>query len=138
MGWPWTWASETSCHQLASLDGGKGLIHFILVLLSTLSPETQHWNTLGKMLKKSCIFTKFFHSFFSQKNTHIIYNLFNFYFWEKYFFFFMEKLIKSEFKCLIFISILYKIKFIVFHCFTHIKMIFKWSISPISQMFCQV
>ena len=84
------------------------------------TPETHHWSTPQKMLKKSCIFTKFFHSFCSQKITLIIYNLFNFYFWEKYFFFFMEKLIKSEFKCLISISFLYKIKFIFFHCFyTH-------------------
>ena len=69
---------------------------------------------------KSCIFTKLFHSFFCQKNTLIIYNLFNFYFSEKSLFFFMKKSIKSEFKCLIFISFLYKIKFIFFHCFyTH-------------------
>ena len=74
----------------------------------------------SKNAKKSCIFTKFFHSFYSQKNTFIIYNLFNFYFSKKFFFFFMKKLIKSEFKCLIFISFLYKIKFIFFHCFyTH-------------------
>ena len=85
-----------------------------------LTPETHHWSMPQKMLKKSCVFTKFFHSFFSQKSTHIIYNLFNFYFSEKSLLFLIKKLIKSELKWLIFISFLYKIKLKFFHCFyTH-------------------
>ena len=90
------------------------------VLHHIVSPETHHWSTPQKMLKKSCVFTKFFHSFFSQKNTLIIYILFNFYFSEKSLLFLIKKLIKSELKWLIFISFLYKIKLKYFHCFyTH-------------------
>ena len=58
---------------------------FISKTASQHTPETHHWSTPQKMLKKSCVFTKFFHSFFWLKNTLIIYNLFKIYFLKKIF-----------------------------------------------------
>ena len=67
---------------------------WIIVFVTDQTPEMHHWSTPQKMLKKSCVFTKFFHSFFLLKNTLIIYNLFKFYFLKKSFLFCVKRILK--------------------------------------------
>ena len=92
------------------------------------TPEMHHWSTPQKMLKKSCVFTKFFHLFFLLKNTLIIYNLFKFYFLKKSFLFCAKKGIKSGFKCYIFISLLYKKSYtVLYHLYSAKHLWNRWN-----------